>query len=1012
MPTFFLMHIPQDRKLTEQIAHELNSISSLDVILNEEGDLATIGAIIPTSDVIGIVLTHQALCTAEIHAGLTAARTQKKRIILILAETLDKQLLHREWEDFDFEKSAQQNWKLLQRGEWIDFRNKREFFRKVQKLASRLTANFLKRYGYRKFGWKPQQAQPAVRMVLGFSLFLVIIAVIVAIWAVAEADAALDDRHASQQKLADIQTAQAETYAPLATQLTGQNSLYEQTGDLQLTQQALYTQNEDAIKRGNTLQSILWVNFAQQNLTSGNVEVALPLAVASYRFDMPPLPESVDMLNLLANHPLPQFNGVQPPHADHSMWSISADAGFVGLAHNDQIHIWKVSDLSTPPQTYTFNNSVTITEISFSADNQYVLIHTEDNQLAVINTATAELVQSWQAEATIHRALFMPHSQSIVTAETAPDGESAVVLRNIQSGEIEKRIPRRTNLAITRLAIHPDNDWFMLAYEDGGFAMGQLENDELPESTSLSPGSFVSSLAFSTDGHYGLRTECSRTETTCRLIRHDFINYSETLLTILDFPVDTINIASAWQTAYVAGCDQICQFAQVDLISGETQLVGLETWDTISHIGINTVQHEVISVSDHYGLIRWETLSQPYHYQLRDAAVIELSPDGKTIVTAQENGSLATYDAQTGSYLQELSSNAADVTRIAFAPDGSRMVTISRTEPLKLWDMLTHEFIHSLEVYPSPITHVAMSEDHRAMLGTAENGDLIVWDTTTGAIVDSRSAHTDSIQSVAISNDHNWGITTTVAGDVYLWDLVSQTLMRHIHVPQLTDIQFVPGDWAFVTVNRSGHVTWRSVQAEGATLTQDLNQIGDWQISFMTEGRNIVFYAEEGAQIWDVSHDVVYPSAVNIPQIDDIRRLTFATKQNRLWILDGNNQAYWWIIQLPEDLIEQIYASTTIRELTCYERQRYHFEPGCIDSIYPTRTPYRATASHTPTLTPSPTITPSPTNDPSIPSHTPSPTATLFEIPTVTIAPSYTPSTTPTPSPTETLPVISAFALE
>ena len=62
------------------------------------------------------------------------------------------------------------------------------------------------------------------------------------------------------------------------------------------------------------------------------------------------------------------------------------------------------------------------------------------------------------------------------------------------------------------------------------------------------------------------------------------------------------------------------------------------------------------------------------------------SPDGKTVVSASEDGTMRLWDGATGQCLQILFGNGGGVFSVRFSPDGKTLVSASGDGTLMLWE--------------------------------------------------------------------------------------------------------------------------------------------------------------------------------------------------------------------------------------------------------------------------------------------------------------------------------------
>jgi WD40 repeat protein/serine/threonine protein kinase len=110
------------------------------------------------------------------------------------------------------------------------------------------------------------------------------------------------------------------------------------------------------------------------------------------------------------------------------------------------------------------------------------------------------------------------------------------------------------------------------------------------------------------------------------------------------------------------------------------------------------------------------------------AAAIALSPDGKTVVAACENGALLLWDTRTLDSLGNLRGVLLGLHSVAFSPDGRRIVAGSNgKEAIKIWDADSREDLATLEGKGSVFRNVCLSADGNLIAARNWNGILHVW---------------------------------------------------------------------------------------------------------------------------------------------------------------------------------------------------------------------------------------------------------------------------------------------
>ncbi len=104
------------------------------------------------------------------------------------------------------------------------------------------------------------------------------------------------------------------------------------------------------------------------------------------------------------------------------------------------------------------------------------------------------------------------------------------------------------------------------------------------------------------------------------------------------------------------------------------------------------------------------------------------APDGKTFVSASQDGTLKLWDAASGKEMRTFTGHKDYVLGCAFSPDGTRLVSASEDQTLKLWDAARGQCLKTLNIPWIPL-FTAFSTLHPHQVFTANaNGTLTLFD--------------------------------------------------------------------------------------------------------------------------------------------------------------------------------------------------------------------------------------------------------------------------------------------
>ena len=118
------------------------------------------------------------------------------------------------------------------------------------------------------------------------------------------------------------------------------------------------------------------------------------------------------------------------------------------------------------------------------------------------------------------------------------------------------------------------------------------------------------------------------------------------------------------------------------------------------------------------------------------------SPDGKSIMTGAQDGTIIMWDTRRKTIVQEWFAHRGHVHALALSPDGCRLVSAGGVEgePLTVWDISSSDGVHKSpspglhgqeEGYASPIIACAWSSDGTLIASACADGTVRAWDSRT-----------------------------------------------------------------------------------------------------------------------------------------------------------------------------------------------------------------------------------------------------------------------------------------
>jgi WD40 repeat protein len=145
----------------------------------------------------------------------------------------------------------------------------------------------------------------------------------------------------------------------------------------------------------------------------------------------------------------------------------------------------------------------------------------------------------------------------------------------------------------------------------------------------------------------------------------------------------------------------------------------------------------------------------------------DLSPDGRTALSAGADGTARLWDVRTGQERVLPLRHAGPVVKAIFSPDGARALTAGGDGVAKLWDARTGALVRALPGHTGGVTSVAISPDGARMASAGADGVVRLWGAE-GSPTVAAAKHKGPVHHVAFSPDGRLLLTAGEDGIVWV----------------------------------------------------------------------------------------------------------------------------------------------------------------------------------------------------------------------------------------------------
>jgi WD40 repeat protein/serine/threonine protein kinase len=286
------------------------------------------------------------------------------------------------------------------------------------------------------------------------------------------------------------------------------------------------------------------------------------------------------------------------------------------------------------------------------------------------------------------------------------------------------------------------------------------------------------------------------------------------------------------------------------------------------------------------------------------ALSVSVSPDGKRLASAGQDGIIKVWDAKTGRELHSFRAHDSHLRSVAFSPDGQSLASGSWDKTVKIWDAQTGQKQHTLTGHKVNVWSVAFSPDCKLLAsagGEGEVGELKLWNAVTGQEVRSFSGHTGRVWCVAFSPDGQ-RLASGGAADktVKLWDVqTGQELWTSpCHRHAVFSVAFSRD--GRLLASSGGGALWGGGElkvwdASTRQLIHDLHHHtrGIWCVAFSPDGHRLASGSVDSTvKIWDVATG--QETLTLRGHVDDIRGVVFSPDGHRLFSCGADSNVRVW----------------------------------------------------------------------------------------------------------------------
>lgn len=301
--------------------------------------------------------------------------------------------------------------------------------------------------------------------------------------------------------------------------------------------------------------------------------------------------------------------------------------------------------------------------------------------------------------------------------------------------------------------------------------------------------------------------------------------------------------------------------------------------------------------------------------------VVQLSADGKRVLTAGANGAVEVWETATGKRIGDVLAHTEAVTHAAFRPDGKRVLTASADGMLHLWDVeMGKEVFDALQLM-GPVVSLAFDSHGKRFLcltdktpmGAAEV-ELSIRDAATGELIREEALGSD-IRPLppAFSPDGQRVLTVCQDRCARIWDIATgkQIGSAFSHAVSVILASFGSDGERVLTASEDGTArVWHTKSGDPVTplLKHGTTLRG---ARFSRDGRYVLTFDEDNVRVWDAKNGA--SMGPRLRHAASLNYAVFSPDGRYVLTTDDDGAARIWDYRTAEEVVPALHHGESIR---------------------------------------------------------------------------------------------------
>jgi len=235
---------------------------------------------------------------------------------------------------------------------------------------------------------------------------------------------------------------------------------------------------------------------------------------------------------------------------------------------------------------------------------------------------------------------------------------------------------------------------------------------------------------------------------------------------------------------------------------------------------------------------------------------VVLSPDGKTLASASEDGTVRLWAVATGKQVRQLTGHKGGVLSVTYAPDGNTLASGGLDGTIRLWEAATGKEVHQVQGHTDGTRSLTYASDGETLASAGNDCMIRLWEVATGQELRKLRGHTDRVTCVSFAPD---GKTLASAGSdqtIRLWETATGKQIRKLqgHTDQVLSVSFAPDGKTLASAGSDQTIRlWETTAGKQIQKLQGHTSYVS-SVSYAPDGKILISAsADQTIRLWEVA---------------------------------------------------------------------------------------------------------------------------------------------------------------